>query len=342
MTSVSESGRGSDFSLGIEEDVQISPLAAESVGVRSLALHVQTPDASILIDPGVALGFRDGHHPHPTEYRELSKRRSTILDVAEQVDLIVVSHYHHDHFIPFFQNYAYFWSNREEAIQLYRDKRVWCKDLRDNINWSQQRRGYNFVRGTRKIAQEVVYADGRALKLGATTIRFSPAVPHGEKGTKLGWVIMTSIRYGDVTICHASDIQGPIHAGTVDWIRKQNPRVLLLAGPPTYLVPDRVESSAIKQAAKNLQQLVQHIPNILVDHHLLRDPDWQKWVVPVQTEAESYGHQVSTVAKVIKEPERPLESQRVKLYTENPPSEAFEKWVKQIRRARTEVPPPLD
>ncbi|MFX1561723.1 MAG: MBL fold metallo-hydrolase [Promethearchaeota archaeon] len=327
--------------LVIGENIVVTPLAAESLGVRSLAVFVQTPDAGILLDPGVALGFRDQLHPHPLEYGALDKRRRMIQEAAKKSDLIVVSHYHHDHFMPFFQNYAFFWSNREDATELYTQQRIWCKDIRRNINWSQQGRGYDFFRFAQRVAKEIAYADGRALKLGATTVRFSPAVPHGESGTQLGYVIMTAILHNGMTIVHASDVQGPMAEDTTKWILSQHPQMLVLAGPPTYLSPERVSSIIITKAAKNLELLTQKIPTIIVDHHLLRDQNWHNWFDPVEMVARDNGHQLFTVAQALNEEEQLLESKRAELYASNPPSSSFNSWVRGIKLSRIKEPPHL-
>ncbi len=328
--------------IQLSGEFEIIPLAAESLGVRSLATQVQTADVSILIDPNVALGFRDNYHPHPTEYLVLEKLRTQILQVAKVVDLIVVSHFHHDHFMPFFRNYAYFWSNSDDAETLYGHKKVWCKDIRSQINYSQQGRGYNFIRRARKVTEEVVYADGKAMKLGNTLVRFSPSVPHGERGTHLGWVIMTSIRCGGFSMVHASDVQGPMLKETADWILHQKPDVVILGGPPTYLSPDRVNPEVIASAATNLRSLSEQIPLIIVDHHLLRDKEWDRWLGPIQQHARKHGNQAMTVAEVLGQPYNQLEAKRESLYERHPPSDTYEVWVKDIKKSRTRLRPPLD
>jgi predicted metallo-beta-lactamase superfamily hydrolase len=328
--------------IQLSGEFEITPLASESLGVRSLATQVQTADASILIDPNIALGFRDNYHPHPTEYLLLKSLRKQILQVAQSTDLIVISHFHHDHFMPFFRNYALFWSNPDDAEALYSAKKVWCKDIRSKINYSQQGRGYNFVRRARKVAEEVKYVDGKAMKIGKTLIRFSPAVPHGESGTKLGWVTMTSIRCGGFTMVHASDVQGPMVKETANWILHQKPDVLILAGPPTYLSPDRVSREVIEKAATNLSSLSEQVPMIIVDHHLLRDKDWGEWLGPIQQHASKHGNQVMTVAEVLGQPSNQLEAQRESLYEINPPSTTYEVWVKDIKKSRTRIRPPLN
>jgi hypothetical protein len=327
--------------IQLSHDLTITPIAAESLGVRSLATHVQTSDTSFLIDPGVALGFRDGFHPHPKEYQRLEDIQQDLLHLGSKSDVIIISHFHHDHFLPFYKNYAYFWSGQDIASKLYNNRSIWCKDIRSYINYSQQNRGYHFVRSARKVAQEVTYADGRATKYNNTLLRFSPPVPHGEKNTKLGWVVMTAIKCGDFSMIHASDTQGPMEQSTADWILRQKPDVLILAGPPTYLAPDRVSIEIISQAAKNLQILAESIPMVIVDHHLLRDSAWADWLTPVRQYASDHGHQVMTVAEVLGLPDTLLEATRLSLYKQSPVTQAFEDWIKQIQGNRTTSPPPL-
>ena len=48
--------------------IEVHPLAYESLGVRSMSTFIQTPDVSLLIDPGVTLGPRRPIIPHPKEY----------------------------------------------------------------------------------------------------------------------------------------------------------------------------------------------------------------------------------------------------------------------------------
>ncbi len=210
------------------------------------------------------------------------------------------------------------------------------------MNRSQRKRGTAFVKAVRTVAREVLFVDEQELKLGATTIHFSPAVPHGKEGTFLGSVVMTAIRHREVTVVHASDVQGPIEADTTDWILAQNPQLVILAGPPTYLVPERISPALISQAADNLTRLTSQIPTIIVDHHLQRDPSWREWLAPIQVSAHSRGHQVVTVADALGLPEQMLETQRSELYSTNPISPDYEAWIRTIKRGRIATPPPFE
>jgi predicted metallo-beta-lactamase superfamily hydrolase len=328
--------------IKLGEEIVVVPLAAESVGVRSLSVLVRTSDTGILIDPGVALGSRGGLHPHPTEYRVLAQRLAAIRSAAQEAEIIVISHYHFDHLVPFFENHAFFWSSREIASALYGDRRIWCKDIQNKVNRSQRKRGVAFEQAARSVAREVVFADNQVLRIGDTIIQFSPAVPHGEEGTFLGFVVMTAIHSHGVSIVHASDVQGPMVSETTNWILKQKPHLLILAGPPTYLSPERVSPLLITKAAKNLQRLVAQIPTVILDHHLQRDADWREWLAPIQEPLEAVGHRVVSVAGVAGLPEQLLEARRPELYSAEPVSRAFEAWVRKVKRGRALAPPPLE
>lgn len=325
----------------LSKEIVVVPLAAESVGVRSLSVFIRTPDTGVLIDPGVALGVRGGLHPHPAEYRVLEQRLAAIQSAAKEAEIIVISHYHFDHLVPFFENHAFFWSGRRVASALYNHCRVWCKDTHNNMNRTQRKRGASFVQAVRKVANEVTFADGKALKVGATKVQFSPAVPHGRLGTFLGSVVMTSIKYQGICFVHASDVQGPMVSETTNWILAQKPQLLILAGPPTYLSPQRVSHSLITKAADNLQRLVAQIPTVILDHHLQRDPNWREWLKPIQEVSQGVGHRLITVADATNLPEQILETRRSELYAAEPPSRAYEAWVSTIKRGLTTAPPPL-
>ena len=56
------------MALGKAGPVKITPLAADSLGARSMATLVETPDVTVLLDPSVRLGpYRYDLPPHPSE-----------------------------------------------------------------------------------------------------------------------------------------------------------------------------------------------------------------------------------------------------------------------------------
>ena len=81
--------------------MEILPVGEESLGVRSMCLYVETRDVRILFDAGVSLAPRRfGLPPHTRELERARSVRGEIVRLAQQADIITVSHYHRDHFTP--------------------------------------------------------------------------------------------------------------------------------------------------------------------------------------------------------------------------------------------------
>ncbi len=70
---------------------------------------------------------------------------------------------------------------------------------------------------------------------GDTKLQFSDPVFHGTENSDLGWVLMTTIEHEDEKVLFTSDIQGPIQVSTLNKILAQQPQLVIVGGPPTYL-----------------------------------------------------------------------------------------------------------
>ena len=111
--------------------MQIIPLAFDSLGVRSMATFIET-DVKILIDPGVALGpKRYGLPPSSIEKDALDHYTTLVKEYALKADILIVSHYHFDHYFP------------DEAF--WQEKIILVKDP-STTNRSQHKRGVAFLR----------------------------------------------------------------------------------------------------------------------------------------------------------------------------------------------------
>ena len=83
--------------------MEVVPVGEESLGVRSMCLYVETRDVRVLLDAGVSLAPRRfGLPPHPRELERAREVRAAILRLAEETDVVTVSHYHRDHFTPWY------------------------------------------------------------------------------------------------------------------------------------------------------------------------------------------------------------------------------------------------
>jgi len=323
------------------QSIRVVPLAAESLGVRSMCTFVETPDVRVLVDAGVSLGpFRLGFPPHPREYKALKAARKRIADAAEKAEVVTISHYHFDHHTPSYTDWFLHWSSDEAARQIYEGKVVLAKSYRDNVNFSQRHRGWVFAHTGGKYAEKLEYADGKEYLFGDTRIRFSEPVVHGEPGAELGWLLMTTVDYDNERALLTSDVQGPMHPATLRMILDENPQAVVIGGPPAYLT-GLVKQENIQIGLQNLEKIAQNVPTTILDHHLLRQDDWRELIQPAFNAAEKAGHSVLTAAEFLKNENALLESRRKELYEAEPPSTEFGKWMRMPISRRKITPPPI-
>ena len=306
-----------------------------------MCTFVETPDVRVLIDAGVALGPRSGKLPHPREYRARNQCRERIREFSRKADVVIVSHYHNDHHTPNYTETVWLGSSAEESELIYRDKVVLVKDIRNAINFSQRRRGWMFQRFIKRVGSKCEVADGKSFDYGATRIRISQPVPHGSEQSELGWVIMTTIESQEDRFLHASDVQGPMSKQTTGIILKENPNLLILGGPPTYLEGLKVEEASIDTAMGNAARIAGHVQILLFEHHLLRDENWRERAKLVYKVGKSAGNMVSTAAEYFGMQPQVLEAIRSRLYEQEPPTAEFMKWSKLKREKQRTQPPPI-
>ncbi len=306
-----------------------------------MCTFVETPDVKVLLDAGVSLGpYRFGYAPHPREYEALKDARRRIAEAAGKAEVVTISHYHFDHHTPSYTDWFLHWSSDERATQIYEGKLVYAKSYRAKVNFSQRRRGWVFALTGGKHAETVEYVDDRSFEFGDTKIKFSEPVAHGEGNSELGWLIMTIIEHENEKMLFASDVQGPMHTPTVKIILKQNPDVAIIGGPPTYL-SGLVKEESIRQGMMNLEKIVQKVPTVILEHHLLREEHWRTTARAVLKAAHQAQHSVFTAADYLKQKNTLLESQRKQLFEKEPPNPDFEKWMRSPLPKRKQTPPPI-
>lgn len=301
-------------------EIRVLPLAFESFGVRSMATLVETDDLKLVIDPGSALGRRFNLSPHEREYVALARSRRTILEAARDADVLTISHYHFDHYIPNFEDWLWLWSSPQFAERLYRGKLILAKDISANINLNQRKRGYMFKKLNSKLAREIRVADGKNFKFGNTSLKFSKPVYHGPEGSKLGFVLMLTVRTPGCSLMHAPDIQGPMYDEPLKLILEQKLDMLLLGGPPLYLLNFKIDQESLMAARKNMRILAERIPLTIVDHHLLRTLEYKEYMGPVYITAEKNGNRVLSASEFIGAEPNLLEARRKELHKQSPVS----------------------
>jgi predicted metallo-beta-lactamase superfamily hydrolase len=325
--------------MGYMPKILVEPIASESFGVRSMATLVKTPDTSIVMDPGCSLGQRVRLDPHPREYEALFRANQRLVKACENAECLTISHFHYDHLKPFFTDYHFILTNRELAEIIYTDKIILAKDYRENINTSQRKRGYFFNKFAKKIASKLMYFDGQKLEIGQTTIQLSRPLPHGAQDSKQGFVVASFVEYEDEIFGFAT-VQGPIVTDTLHYLQSFNPTILYVGGPPLYLKGYRILETTLDLSRRNMSELAKSVPTLLVDHHLLRDVNWEQWLSPVYQAGFGSDHWVGTAADYATKPVEIFEANRKALYSKDPPSEEFVDWCKRSDEFKKSTLPP--
>jgi hypothetical protein len=324
--------------------IRIVPLAAESLGVRSMCTYAETPDVKVLLDAGVSLcPNRFGLPPHPLEFRAIVEARRRITEAAEKAEIVTLSHYHFDHHTPSYEDWLCNWTAKDEtAKQIYQGKTVLIKNPKESINYSQRRRGWMFQKTGGKYAKKLEIADGKSFIFGkSTTVKFSEPVFHGPENSALGWVLMATIQYWDEKFMFAPDVQGPIAKRTLEIINDEKPQLLMIGGPPLYLSKFKVDENQIKAGMENFDKIVKTVPYIILDHHILRDENWREKASSAFDAAREAGCKILTAAEFLGKENAFLEANRKRLFVENPPSKDFDKWIHKDTNEKRQYKPPI-
>ena len=324
--------------------IKVTPLAAESFGVRSMCTLIETPDVTVLLDAGVSLcPYRFRLPPHPTEFKTIDTLRKRIAEAADKAQVVTISHYHFDHHTPSYEDWLVNWTEeRETARQIYEGKTVLMKNPREKINASQRQRAWLFQKTGGKHAKTLETVDGKTFRFGKETVlRFSEAVPHGPDGSMLGWVVAALVEYAGERFMFAPDVQGPMSAHTLELIKAAKPQAIMIGGPPFYLGGFKVSEAQLQLGLRNLVAVVEAVPLTILEHHALRDESWQQKTRQVYAKAGEVGHEVLTAAEFAGYENSFLESKRKMLYVENPPPKEFEKWMREGLTKKSSTKPPI-
>src|SRR4030042_2142645 len=163
------------------DKIKVTPLAAESFGVRSMCTFVEPPDVRVLLDAGISLcPNRFGLPPHPAEFKTIAELRARIAEAADKAEVVTISHYHFEQHTPSFEDWVVNWTEANEtARQIYQEKTVLMKNPKEKINASQRQRACIFQKTGGKHAEKLEAADDKAVAFGEDTLfSFSAPVFH--------------------------------------------------------------------------------------------------------------------------------------------------------------------
>jgi len=277
--------------------VKIVPLAADSLGVRSVATYVDCGATRILIDPGASLGAsRFNLPPSDPEWEALRRANDRISGYAAGATVVFVSHYHEDHV--------------RYDVELYRDRNVWAKDPRRLVGPAQAERAAKLWKAVGGICR-IDSAEGRRLETHDAVLTASPPLSHGPDGTDLGYVIALTVadRRNGFRFVHASDVQGPMSPVATAYLIRERPSLLYLSGPPAYL-ETHLGTAAIERGIANLLRVIAATGcRVIMDHHAVRGADYRE-----RFRALWESGQVVTAAEFLGQADAALESARHRLW----------------------------
>ena len=238
--------------------MNVVPLAADSLGVRSMATYVECGQTRVLIDPGAVLApNRFGLPPADEEWEALRRANDRISAYATRAGVIFLSHYHEDHF--------------RHDPNLYKGRTVWAKDAKRMINPRQALRAaelWKSIAGGCRLDS----AESRVMETAEARLSASPPLAHGTEGTGLGYVValtITDLREGKRFV-HASDVQGPLSGVAAAYLIRERPDLLYLSGPPAYL-ESQLGAALIDQGVDQLLRVVDQTGcRVILDHHAIR------------------------------------------------------------------------
>lgn len=333
------------------------PIWFDSLGAKSSCTLVRTPDVRVLIDPGAAVMQPSFPASWAKKIYWYERAMSAIKRASRRADVVLISHYHYDHFTDFDRN-------------LYEGKLLLAKNPNEYINDSQRGRAESFFhnicrafgkidldkvlqkrrrktygnplddiphardkdfgdynRRRRELFKkglkwfrnrvkhwsssklipelkfkdvEVKFPDGKEFKFGRTRLRFTSPLFHGIEFSRVGWVFATVIERGKEKLIYSSDLDGPIIEDYADWIIREDPDVLILDGPMTYMFGYTLTRTTLNRTIANALRILKKskVKLMLYDHHLPRESKFKERTKEVWEVGER-GQRVLTVAEFL-------------------------------------------
>lgn len=292
--------------------MKITPLAADSMGTRSMATFVETARRKILIDPGADVGLsRYGLPPHELENFQLTRHLERIRLYAESAQIIIITQFVREHLDT-------------DAAETYRDKVLFMKNPNQDIPSDQRARAFALIRQVQGLAREIIYADGRTFETGGVTLTFSTPCLRQDADSSV-YSLPLIIQEGDTTFFYSSECLGILDEPFKRLVIKHNPSIIYLDGPASYLQQPDSSVDIWKQFQTDLTDLLEVTTarQLILDHHFTRDIHWEKRRKALQNITAARNISVKTAAEFRGEQNDMLEARRRQLFEEGSSRLAF-------------------
>lgn len=186
---------------------------------------------------------------------------------------------------------------QQRKKELIRKGRAWFKDLA--ALWRAGPWVPQFELG----GQEISFADGKSFEFGETRVRVTSPLFHGAEYDRVGWVIGLVLERRGKKVVYAPDLQGPIIEDYARWLIRENPDLLILDGPPTYLLGYMLNLLNLSRVMENISSILRNTKTkiIIYDHHLLREARYREHLAQAYRVAREEGKDLLTAAECLGE-----------------------------------------
>jgi hypothetical protein len=118
---------------------------------------------------------------------------------------------------------------------------------------------------------------------------------------------------------HTSDVEESALENQIEFILNKKPDVLFVDDPVTYMVGYRYSYKSLEISNNNLVQAVKEadLHTLVLDHHFVRDLNYESRIKPVYEVAEERGVKVITAAEFCGRKIEMLEALRKELYAKH-------------------------
>jgi len=276
--------------------MKIVPLGADSLGTRSFSFYVETFDIKIVIDPSCALAPRRySLPPTPEEIKNLNKTYKKIREHVKKSDVIVITHYHNDHY-PFFD------------AEVFKGKLLLLKNYSKNMNHMQIVRGKRFCDELKNLKIDFDFCDGEKYKFGKTMMIFSEGLWHG-KLRRQGKCVAVLVKENGKYAFFSSDTQGLWEDKLKKFIEGKNINYFFIDGPSLYQSKRSDIDEFFNQVSEILKKL--NDAKIIIDHHFTRDLNYKNYIFRLK---KIFGERIFTCAEFCGVSDTPLEALRRDYY----------------------------
>ncbi len=282
--------------------MKIIPIAADSMGVRSMATFVEAGGLKILIDPGAALGpERFGLPPHSVEKWVLGKSVDRIKLYMRIADVVIITNYHPEHFYDI-------------SYEMYSGKRVLLKNPNSQIPAHQRNRAFGFIKAAKELSCQVSYADEEEVKIKEVILRFSPSLLSND--TKTDSCIMVEVEENERKFLFSSCVNGFLDKKGLTYTVSSKPDTLYLDGPDISSLNDVEQEARVKTRIKEIGMMIKDTPitSIILDHHIKRSTEWIDYITDISAIASGRNVEITSAALLRGEDEKLLEARRKFLY----------------------------